>query len=121
MDTQIAYCSACDRDVLIQITGAEGHDAQAPMPDAEIICLEVGQRCSGPRICPVAGISQTAMRVRRVRAGLRTVLQPLVMAECRECRRVTEHVLADADFATCPECGTTTGTEQLTLALGRDG
>jgi hypothetical protein len=61
------------------------------------------------------------MRVRRVRAGLRTVFQPLVMAECVACGRVTEHILVDADYATCPECGTITAPEQLALALGRDG
>jgi hypothetical protein len=120
MKTQMAYCSACDRDVRIQITGTDAHDAQAPMPDTEIVCLEIGDRCTG-NLCPVGGISQTAMRVRRVRAGVRTVLQPIVMAECGACGRVTEHILVDTEHATCSECGTTAGRGQLVLAMGRDG
>ena len=120
MKTQIAYCSACDRDVHVIITGTSQQDAQAPLADAEIVCLDIGERCTG-NLCPVGAVSATAMMVRRVRNGIRSVLQPIVKAECETCGRVTDYVIVSAAYATCAECGSTVSREQLVLALGRDG
>ena len=120
MKTQTAYCSACDRDVQILVTDAPLQDAQAPVADAEIVCLEVGERCTG-NLCPVGAVSPTAMMVRRVRSGVRTVLQPIVTAECESCERVTDHFVVSSEYATCADCGCTVARDALRLALGRDG
>ena len=58
--TQTAYCSACDRDVQILVTDDADHDAHANIPDAEVVCLEIGDRCTGS-LCPVGAVSHTAM------------------------------------------------------------
>lgn len=120
MKTQIAFCSACDRDVHVLVNDEPLHDAQAPVADAEVVCLEIGERCTG-NLCPVGAVSSTAMMVRLVRSGLRSVLQPIVKAECEACGRVTDYVIVSGEYATCADCGSTVGREELTLALGRDG
>jgi len=120
METHIAYCSACDRDVRIVLPDTPMHDAQAPVTDGEIVCLEVGERCTGA-LCPIGAVSPTAMKVRRVRSGVRAVLQPVVKAECERCGRVTDYCIVSAEYATCVDCGTTVGRGDLTLVLGRDG
>jgi hypothetical protein len=106
METQIAYCSACDRDVRILVTEASPQDAQAPVPDAEVVCLEIGEQCTGT-LCPVSAVSPAAMRVRLVRSGHVAVLQPIVGAECEMCGCVTRHTMVSLEHATCNECGTT--------------
>lgn len=120
MKTQIAYCSACDRDVEVLITDAPTQDAQAPVGDAEVVCLEIGERCTGS-LCPVGAVSPTVMMVRRVKTGVRSVLQPIVKAECEPCGHVTDYVVVSAAYATCADCGATVARDDLTLALGRDG
>jgi hypothetical protein len=120
MNTQIAFCSACDRDVRVLMPDEPLHDAQAPVADAEVVCLEIGDRCTGS-LCPVGAVSPTAMMVRLVRSGVRSVLQPIVKAECEACGGVTDYVIVSAEYATCAYCGTTVGRENLSLALGRDG
>ena len=35
------YCSARDQDVRVVLTDEPVHDAQAPVLDAELICLEI--------------------------------------------------------------------------------
>lgn len=120
MKTQIAFCSACDRDVHIILPEVPMHDAQAPVGDAEIVCLEVGERCTGA-LCPVGAVSPTAMMVRRVRSGMHPVLEPVVKVQCPTCLRVTDYAIVSPDYATCIECGSTLPRSDLTLALGRDG
>lgn len=120
MKTQTAFCSACDRDVRILVGEEPLHDAQANVGDAEIVCLEIGEQCTG-NLCPVGAVSPTAMMVRKVRSGVRSVLQPIVKAECDECSRVTDYYIVSPEYATCGECGCTTPREHLKLALGRDG
>ena len=120
MNTRVAFCSACDRDVQILITDAPLQDAQAPVADAEIVCLEIGDKCTG-NLCPVGAVSSTAMMVRLVRSGARSFVQPLVKAECEVCGAVTDFIIVSRDYATCAGCGSTVGRDDLTLALGRDG
>jgi len=120
MNTRVAFCSACDRDVQILITDAPVQDAQAPVGDAEIVCLDIGDRCTG-NLCPVGAVSSSAMMVRLVRSGARALVQPLVKAECEVCARVTDHIIVSPVYATCADCGTTVGRDDLVLALGRDG
>jgi hypothetical protein len=120
MKTQIAYCSACDCDVRILVTDAPLHDAQAPVADADVVCLEIGEQCTG-KLCPVGAVSPAAMMVRKVRSGVRSVLPPIVKAACEACGCVTDNYIVSPEYATCGECGGTVSREQLTPALGRDG
>ena len=119
MKTQTAYCSACDRDVQILVTEAPVQDAQAPMVDAEVVCLEIGERCTG-NLCPVAAVSPAAMRVRQIRSGVRPVLHPVVKAACESCNRVTDHYIVSSEHATCSDCGTTVSRDELVLAFTRE-
>ena len=120
MNTRVAFCSACDRDVEILIRDGPAQDAQAPVGDAEVVCLDIGDRCTG-NLCPVGAVSSTAMMVRLVRSGARSLVQPIVIAECSLCGRVTDHIIVSPLYATCAECGSTVGRNDLVLALGRDG
>ena len=120
MKTQIAFCSACDRDVRIVLPETPVDDAQAPVANAEIVCLEVGEQCTG-NLCPVGAVSPTAMMVRRVRSGVHPVLEPIVKVACSTCARVTDYAIISPEYATCVDCGSTVPRDDLTLALGRDG
>ena len=120
MKSQVAFCSACDCEVRIILTDEPVHDAQAPVADADIVCLEVGERCTGA-LCPVGAVSPLAMMVRRVRSGISSVLQPIVKAECEVCGHVTDYCIVSPEYATCADCGHTVGRAELTLALGHDG
>jgi len=120
MRATTAFCSACDRDVRVILPEVPPHDAQAPVSDAEIVCLEVGERCTGA-LCPVGAVSPTVMRVRHVRSGVASILQPVVKAECEACSTVTDFYIVAPEYATCVECGRTVPLDQLTIAMGRDG
>lgn len=120
METRSAYCSACDRDVRILVTGTAEHDLQAPIPDAEIVCLEIGVRCTGG-MCPVGAVSVPAMKWRRIRAGLDVAAAPLLEAMCADCDRMTSHHLIDGGYAICADCGRTVETRFLAFGLGREG
>jgi hypothetical protein len=72
MKTRMAFCSACDRDVRVAFPeDAEFVDGQANIPDPEIVCLEIGARCTGS-MCPVAAQPAAVMAARLVRSGLDT-------------------------------------------------
>ena len=121
MKTQIAYCSACDRDIHVLVTDeSEELEAQANIPDAEIVCLEIGEKCTGA-LCPVGAVSHTAMVARRVRAGVRDALQPRVQVDCEVCGRVTDYFIISREYATCGECGNTLDRAHIAPVLGRDG
>ena len=106
MKTQLAYCSACDQDVRIIITDEPSQDGHANVHDAEVVCLEIGERCTGS-LCPIGATSPTVMAARLVRNGFRTVLQPIVRADCPSCGRETEQVIIEVAHAICTECGVT--------------
>jgi hypothetical protein len=120
MSTRVAFCSACDRDVRIIITDTPVQDAQAPVGDAEIVCLDIGDRCTG-NLCPIGAVSSTAMMARLVRSGARSLVQPLVKAECETCGRVTDYIIVSPAYATCADCGSTVGRDDLVFALGHEG
>jgi hypothetical protein len=93
MKSQIAFCSACDRDVRIVITQQPSQDGHANLHDSEAVCLEIGETCTGA-LCPVG-------------AAPPSVMQPVVDAECRICEMVTPHLLVGPTQATCATCGVT--------------
>jgi hypothetical protein len=107
MQRQIAYCSVCDRDVQLVVTDELSHDGQANLHDAEIVCLEVGDRCAGCH-CPISDTQPAVMAARLVRNGLQTTMNPVVTLDCARCGEKTQHVLIERSWATCNECGATT-------------
>jgi len=112
MNTQIAYCSACDRDVRIVVTDEPSQDGHANVHESEIVCLEIGHDCTGA-LCPIGATAPVVMAARLVRNGLQTIFQPMFSAHCPGCERTTLHVMIEPTHATCTECGTTSLREAL--------
>lgn len=100
------YCSARDQDVRVMLTDEPAHDSQAPVLDSEIICLEIGEACTGS-LCPVCAMAPEAVDARAVKHGLRPEVHRKVAAHCTACDRDTELVMSSGGYATCSECGTT--------------
>lgn len=113
MNTRLAYCSACDRDVMVALPEATDFvDGQANIRDPEIVCLEIGHRCTGS-MCPVGAQPTAVMAVRLVRSGLDTAIQPLVTARCQSCDQVSKFAVINRQYATCTMCGVTTESAKL--------
>lgn len=106
METHKVFCSACDRDVSVTITEGPSQDGHANLYDAEVVCLEIGARCTGS-LCPVGATAPTVMAARLFHHGLQTSNGLLVPLDCDRCQRETTHTLIDRRFATCSECGAT--------------
>jgi len=104
MQPQLAYCSACDKDVQIVVTDQPSQDGHANLHDSEIVCLEIGEACTG-HLCPIGATSPTVMAARLVRNGLQTIVQPKITARCPDCGSITSHVIIEPTRATCLECG----------------
>ena len=100
------YCSARDQDVHVVLTDDATHDAQAPITDAEMICLEIGEHCTG-NLCPVCAVAPEAMDARLAKSGLRPEIRRKVTAHCDGCDRDTELMVSSGGYVTCTECGTT--------------
>ena len=76
MKTQQAFCSACDREVLLAFPEQSDYvDGQANIPDPQLVCLEIGDRCTGA-MCPVAAQPSAVMAGRLVRSGLEAAMPP---------------------------------------------
>jgi len=114
MKTQMAFCSACDKDVHIVITDEPSQEGHANLHDSEIVCLEIGEGCTG-HVCPIGGASTTVMAARLVRNGLQTIVQRVVKARCGGCDRVTSHVIVGSGHARCAECGTMSARSELVI------
>jgi hypothetical protein len=106
MERQIAFCSACDRDVQIVITDSYTHDGHANLQDSEIVCLEIGDQCTGT-LCPFGAMSSAVMAARLVRNGLQSSMEATATFTCARCECVTRHVLIGHSWATCCDCGAT--------------
>jgi hypothetical protein len=106
MESQLAYCSACDLQVPIAITPGPVHGGQANINDApEVVCLHFGQHCTG-EFCPMFGLPRILMGVRLARSehepegGWKTIT-----AFCDGCGHVSEQQVLDTNHAHCAECG----------------
>jgi hypothetical protein len=100
------YCSARDQEVRVVLTDEPTHDGQAPLADLELLCMEIGEKCTG-NLCPVCAQPATIMDARLARSGLAEKSHPKVIAQCDGCGRVTELVLTLGGYATCTECHST--------------
>lgn len=106
MQTLTVYCSARDQNVRVVLTDDPTHDGQAPLMDSELICLEIGEACTGG-LCPLCAQPVAAMDARLVRSGLDGVPHRRARAYCDGCDRDTEVVLSVGGYATCADCGRT--------------
>ena len=107
MKVQMAYCSACDRDVQIAFpTEPAVHDGQANVMDTDVLCLEIGHQCTGS-MCPIGAQPPAVMAVRLIRSGVKPVMHRLQPARCDVCGGVEKFALVDATHATCTGCGRT--------------
>ena len=104
MHTLTVYCSARDQNVRVALTDEATHDGQATLMDSEVVCLEIGDACTGS-LCPLCAQPAEVMDARLVRSGLETIPHRRVEALCDGCDRVTELVLSAGGYATCAECG----------------
>ena len=107
MRVQMAYCSACDRDVQIAFpTEPVVSDGQANILDTDVVCLEIGHQCTGS-MCPVGAQPPAVMAVRLIRSGVKPVMHRMQPAMCAQCGGIEKFALIDATHATCTGCGRT--------------
>ena len=99
------FCSACDRQVSVMISEAPRLDGQATLHDDELVCLEIGPRCTG-QLCPIGAQAPDAMVARLVRLGLPTDGLRTVRASCPSCGAEAEMALYGTGRAACTVCGT---------------
>jgi hypothetical protein len=104
MKVQKMFCSACDRDVRVVLTAEPTYDGQAPLPDVEFVCLEIGEQCTGA-LCPLCALPPAAMDARLARSGFDNGRLKHITAQCDACGRETELVVTQRGFARCTECG----------------
>lgn len=100
------YCSARDQDVRVILTDEPAHDSQAPVLDSEIICLEIGEACTGA-LCPVCAMPSEAVDAKAAKLGIRSEVRRRILAHCSGCDRDTELVMSSGGYISCTECGTT--------------
>ena len=119
MNTQTAYCSACDKPVRIALTPAPVHGGQASLPDSpEVVCLDFGAKCTG-ELCPMFGLPRILMGMRLARSGLKEEGWTTIEAPCDGCGAPREMEVIDATHAYCPTCGTVNRYVFLDLEDGR--
>ena len=118
MKNQTAYCSACDKDVHVVITDEPSQDGHANVHEAEVVCLEIGETCTGA-LCPIGAAPPSVMAARLVRNGLQTIVQPMVKAHCANCERVTSHFVIEKHTARCAECEGVTPRSELVIGPDR--
>lgn len=109
MRSQKVYCGACDRNVRVLITNppsvAEG---QAPLHDSEVVCLEIGEHCTGG-LCPIGAAAPDDMVRRLMHSGLPLDGLRTVKARCPSCEFESELALQANGHATCLLCGSNVG------------
>ena len=107
VNTHKVYCSACDREVTVMLGDAPSvSGGQAPIGDVDVVCLEIGERCTGA-LCPVCAVSAEAMDVRLAKSGALPDQHGTVRAVCEGCQRENDLMLTRGGYVTCPECGAT--------------
>ena len=108
------HCSARDQDVRVLLTDEPAYDGgQASIGDAELLCLAIGEACTGA-LCPLGATSPAAMDARLVHAGLDPRPRLTVRMRCEACGHLSDWALSVGCYATCEECGTTRHLEAFT-------
>jgi hypothetical protein len=115
MKTINAYCSACDQDVRLVLTDEPVQDGPSPIHDCEIVCLEIGEHCSGA-LCPLGAVPQVVMAARLVRNGLQTEMQPILKACCPACDNSADLIVVSRDYCICSLCGSTSRRDAIAVS-----
>lgn len=102
MNTKL-YCKACAKAVRVVITPGVHHDGQAEVHDEEVVCLDLGEDCTGR--CPLGEVEPDAMVARIVRNGLPLDGLRTVKATCPSCGAEADIALYGAGRAACTICG----------------
>jgi hypothetical protein len=105
MKSHQLFCSACDRQVRVLISEAPLGEHQATVHDDELICLEIGEHCSGG-LCPLGAAEPQAMVARLIHSGESIEGLRTVKALCPACGLEVEFVLYGKGKAACTVCGT---------------
>jgi hypothetical protein len=106
MKRQMVYCSGCDRDVQVLMEDAGHDDAQASVHDPEVICLEIGDWCTGA-LCPLGAAEPNAMVSRLIRSGLPLDHVAFQLGFCEDCGMTSPMALYGHGMEACTICGTT--------------
>ena len=115
MKTINAYCSACDHEVRLVLTDQPIQDDPSPIHDREVVCLEIGENCTGS-LCPLGAVPPVVMAARLVRNGLQTTVQPIIKAMCPSCDNQSDFVIVSRGLCICSICGTTTQRAAITVS-----
>lgn len=105
MENHQLFCSACDREVRVLITPALNEQGQAVLHDSEVVCLDIGSKCTG-NMCPLGAAEPNAMVSRIIRNGIPLDTLSTVTARCPACDNEAEIVLYGEGRAACSICGT---------------
>ena len=105
MRARMMYCGGCDREVHVLATDDVPEDAQANIPPPELVCLDIGEWCSG-NLCPLGAAAPSAMVTRLIRNGLPLDHLKTVRGYCDSCGMDNDLALYGRDMAACLVCGT---------------
>ena len=105
MGLRKVYCSGCDREVHVVATDAVHEDAQANVPEPEMVCLEIGAWCTGA-LCPLGAAEPNAMVARLIRNGLPLDHLRTARGFCEACGLDSDMALYGLNMAACLVCGT---------------
>ncbi|HYD52343.1 MAG TPA: hypothetical protein VEA99_06940 [Gemmatimonadaceae bacterium] len=101
------YCSARDQDVRVVLTDELANDGQAPVVDGEVLCLEIGDKCTGS-MCPICAMSPEAVDARLVHHGLKPEVHRKIHGHCINCEVDSELIMSSGGYVTCSVCGAMT-------------
>jgi hypothetical protein len=104
MKSHQLFCGACDRPVRVLITEAPSAEGQPELADSELVCLEIGAKCTGT-MCPLGAAEPSAMVRRIVRNGIPLDTLETVAATCPSCGNDAEMILYGEGKAACSICG----------------
>ena len=107
MNSEVAFCSGCGREVRLVFTDPPPHDGQANLrEDAEIVCLDYKEGCSEGK-CPTTGKPGIVMGVRLAKSHMHDEVFKTIHARCEACGQVSDLEVLDRIFALCTLCNST--------------
>jgi hypothetical protein len=86
------------------ITDAPSLEAQPTLRDEEMVCLDIGEQCTGA-LCPIGATAPNAMVGRIMRNGLPLDGVRMVRSLCPSCGLENDMVLYGQGRAACTTCG----------------
>ena len=104
MEIHQIFCSACDREVRVLIADAPPDEGQATLHDDEVVCLAIGDQCTGS-LCPIGATAPDAMVGRLLRNAVPLDGMRTVKSLCPSCGLDTDMVLYGRGRAACTACG----------------